>query len=105
MLMRADSLRDFDRLAQQPTGTDQGTPARSTAMPTDAYRESNPFTLFFDLPGVDPTEINLNAERNVRTVRAARSRGLESENDPVEIGAAGADFLRPSADRHMTMRS
>jgi HSP20 family protein len=85
MLMRTDSLRDFDRLAQQATGANQGTPSRSTAMPMDAYREGDPFTVFFDLPGVDPAEINLNVERNVLTVRAERSPAAVGEGVEMQI--------------------
>jgi HSP20 family protein len=68
MLVRTDPFRQFDRLADQVFGT----LARPAAMPMDAWREGNQFVVEFDLPGVDPTSIDLDVERNVLTVRAER---------------------------------
>ena len=58
MLMRSDPFRDFDRLAQQAFGTR----LRPTAMPMDAYRQGDRFLVRFDLPGVDPSSIDLTVE-------------------------------------------
>ena len=52
MLMRINPFREFDRLVQQVAGATQGTWARPTAMPMDAYREVGTFTVCLDLPGV-----------------------------------------------------
>jgi HSP20 family protein len=41
-------------------------------MPMDAWRAGDEFIVEFDLPGVDPSSINLDVERNVLTVRAER---------------------------------
>jgi HSP20 family protein len=71
MLVRTDSFRELDRLAQQLLGTD-GTRTRPTAMPMDAWREGDNFHVEFDLPGVDASSIDLDVERNVVTVRAER---------------------------------
>ncbi|WP_153502690.1 Hsp20/alpha crystallin family protein [Cumulibacter manganitolerans] len=71
MLMRTDPFREFDRITQQMFGTN-GTPARPTLMPMDAWREGDVFRVEFDLPGVDPSSIDLDVERNVVTVRAER---------------------------------
>jgi HSP20 family protein len=68
MLMRTDPFRDFDRLAQQLLGT----PSRTAAMPMDAYRKGDTFLVQFDLPGVDPSSIDLTVEQNVLTVSAER---------------------------------
>jgi len=68
MLMRFDPFRDFDRLAQQVFGT-SGQPA---AMPMDAYRDQDRFVVHFDLPGVEPSSIELTVEQNVLTVSAQR---------------------------------
>jgi HSP20 family protein len=70
MLMRTDPFRDLDRLAQQVLGT----PARPAAMPIDAYRRGDEFVVEFDLPGVEPTSIELTVEKNVLTVHAQRKR-------------------------------
>ncbi len=77
MLMRTDPFRDLDRLTQQVFGAD-GTLARPSAMPMDAWRESDTFVVEFDLPGVDVDSIDLDVERNVITVRAERPRGVFS---------------------------
>jgi HSP20 family protein len=70
MLMRTDPFREFDRLTQQVFGT----PARPAAMPIDAYRRGDEFVVDFDLPGVDPSSIDLTVEKNVLTVHADRRR-------------------------------
>ena len=71
MLMRTDPFRELDRLTQQVFGTD-GTLARPSVMPMDAWREGDTFQVEFDLPGVDPDSIDLDVERNVVTVKAER---------------------------------
>ncbi len=79
MLMRTDPFRELDRLTQQVFGT-QGTLARPSAMPIDAWRDGDTFIVEFDLPGVDPNSIDLDVERNVVTVKAhrpARDTGTE----------------------------
>jgi HSP20 family protein len=50
----------------------------------DAWRDGDTFHVEFDLPGVDPSSIDLDVERNVITVNAHR----ESLSDQVERLAA-----------------
>jgi HSP20 family protein len=71
MLMRTDPFRELDRLTQQVFGTD-GTLARPSVMPMDAWRDGDTFHVEFDLPGVNPDSIDMDVERNVVTVRAER---------------------------------
>jgi len=71
MLMRTDPFRELDRLTQQMFGTD-GTLARPSVMPMDAWRDGDTFQVEFDLPGVEVDSIDLDVERNVVTVRAER---------------------------------
>lgn len=71
MLMRTDPFRELDRLSQQVFGAN-GTLARPSAMPMDAWREGDSFHVEFDLPGVDPDSIDLDVERNVVTIKAER---------------------------------
>src|SRR6187431_2853067 len=79
MLMRTDPFRELDRLTQQVFGTD-GTLARPSVMPMDAWRDGDTFHVEFDLPGVDPASIDLDVERNVVTVRAERpNRASDAE--------------------------
>ena len=65
MLMRTDPFRELDRLTQQVFGTN-GTLARPSVMPMDAWRDGDTFQVEFDLPGVDADSIDLDVERNVR---------------------------------------
>ncbi len=71
MLMRTDPFRELDRLTQQVLGTN-GTLARPSVMPMDAWRDKDTFVVEFDLPGVNPDTVDLDVERNVVTVRAER---------------------------------
>jgi len=71
MLMRTDPFRELDRLSQQFFGTN-GTSTRPAVMPMDAYRDGEQYVVHFDIPGVDPSSIDLDVERNVLTVHAER---------------------------------
>jgi HSP20 family protein len=72
MLMRSDPFRELDRLTQQVFGT-IGTATRPAVMPMDAWRQGDEFVVEFDLPGVDPSSVDLDIERNVLTVKAERA--------------------------------
>ena len=85
MLLRTDPFRDLDRFTQQLWGT-EGTLARPSVMPMDAWRESDTFHVEFDLPGVSLEAIDLDVERNVVTVKAERP--AREEHDGVEPLAA-----------------
>jgi len=79
MLLRTDPFRELDRLAQQAFGT-QGTLARPSAMPMDAWQDGDTFVVELDLPGVDPDSIDLDVERNVLTVKAERPNRASDVN-------------------------
>lgn len=79
MLMRFDPFRELDRLSQEVLSS---TNRRNSAMPLDAYRQGDTFKVTFDLPGVDPSSIDLTVEKNVLTVRAERAW---SWDDGVEV--------------------
>ncbi|MBW3573591.1 MAG: Hsp20/alpha crystallin family protein [Actinobacteria bacterium] len=79
MLMRFDPLRELDRLVQQTGGG-----GRPPVMPMDAYRHQDRFVVHFDVPGVDPSSIDLTVERNVVTVSAER-RWQPAEGDQVIV--------------------
>ena len=79
MLMRTDPFRELDRLTQQVLGTN-GTLARPSVMPMDAWRDGDIFHVEFDLPGINPDSIDLDVERNVVTVKAERpTRASDAE--------------------------
>ena len=75
MLMRFDPFREFDRLLGQ-SGS-----GGARSFPMDAYRRGDDFIIHFDLPGVDPEQIDLTVDRNVLTVRAERHFGQEPEDE------------------------
>jgi HSP20 family protein len=92
MLMRTDPFRELDRLTQQVFGT-MGTTARPTAMPMDAWRDGDAFVVEFDLPGVDPSTVDLDVERNVLTVRAERP-GLHEKSELIAAERPRGVFSR-----------
>jgi len=66
MLMRFDPFADLDRWTSQVTG-------KVPVMPMDAWRHGDKFTVQLDLPGIDPSSIDLHVEKNVLTVSAERT--------------------------------
>lgn len=91
MLMRTDPFRELDRLANGLLGTAAGTWSKPTPMPMDAYRDGESFVVCFDLPGIDPSAIELEVERNVLTVKAERRPVHTGEKFEMQINE------RPSA--------
>ena len=79
MLMRFDPFREFERLSQQAWGQN-----RFSVLPMDAYRHGDQFLVHFDLPGADPSSIELTVEKNVLTVKAER-RWQRGEGDEVLV--------------------
>ena len=79
-LMRFDSFRDFDRLAEQMLGTT----TRPRTMPLAAWRRKDEFFVHIDLPGVRRDDVELTVERNVVTIRAERRPDYE-EGDEVIV--------------------
>ena len=77
--MRFDPFRELDRLAQQTTGG-----SRLPVMAMDAYRHGDSFVVHFDLPGVDPSSIDLTVEKNVLTVSAER-RWQPAQGDDIVV--------------------
>ena len=79
MLMRFDPFRELDQVAQQAL--------RQTVRPgapMDAYRHEDHFVVQLDLPGVDPSSIDVTVEKNVLTVTATRKRPF-GEGDEVLV--------------------
>lgn len=79
MLMRFDPFRELDQLTEQL--------ARQNVRPPvamDAYRSGDDFHVEIDLPGVDPSTIDLTVEKNVLTVTATR-RPSFTEGDQVLV--------------------
>lgn len=75
MLLRSDPFRELDAFAQEAFGTR----VRPSAMPMDAYRKGDTFTVHFDLPGVAPESIDLTVEKDVLTVSAERTWDVDDD--------------------------
>src|SRR5437660_4347206 len=93
MVMRFDPFRELDRLTQDAWGG-QARRSTSTAMPIDAYRQGDRFLVHFDLPGVDPSTVELTVEKNVLTVRAERSAHWGPEAELVVAERPQGTFTR-----------
>lgn len=78
MATRYDPFRDMDRWLTSALRQGPG----STGMPLDLYREGESFVAKIDLPGVDPTTIDIDVEDRTLTVRAERPAG--TGNDQVQ---------------------
>lgn len=68
MLLRTEPWRDLDRFTARFFGGDAQTPW----IPVDAFRHGDVFTLAFDLPGVDPSSVDVTVERNELRIEAER---------------------------------
>ena len=79
MLVRFDPFRDRDRMSDEFSR-----PARPWQMPMDAYRRGDAFVVHLDVPGVDPTTIDLTVEQNTLTVTGERT-WPRAEGDEVVI--------------------
>ncbi len=77
MLMQFDPFREMDRLVQ---GTWQG----RNSVPLDVYRRGEEFVVRVDLPGIDPSSIDLSVEKNVLTITAERT-WAPSDGDEVLV--------------------
>ena len=90
MLLQHDPFRDLDRLTQQVFGT----VARPTSMPLDAWREGDEFVVELDLPGIDPSKLDIDVERNVLTIRAERLSRMPDAANAVATERPWGTFSR-----------
>src|SRR5699024_261434 len=68
MALFTDPFREMDRVL----GTALRQAPAATAMPLDLYRQGEAFTAQVDLPGVDPSTIDIDVEDRTLTIRAER---------------------------------
>ncbi|MEL4358066.1 MULTISPECIES: Hsp20/alpha crystallin family protein [unclassified Luteococcus] len=69
-----DPFREMDRVVSEFTRTPNTTP-----MPMDLYRDGDTFIARIDLPGVDPSTIDVDVEERTLTVRAERKPAENAE--------------------------
>jgi HSP20 family protein len=92
MLMRFDPFRELDRLNQDVWASTRR--PSSPVMPLDAYQQGDRFVVNFDLPGIDPSSIDLTVEKNVLTVRAERRWQVPDDVDVVVAERPQGSFSR-----------
>jgi len=74
VVLRFDPFRDFDRFAEQIFTGSERVPM---AMPMDLYRSGDHYVLHCDLPGIDPSSVDVSVDGSTLTVRAERSGRTE----------------------------
>jgi HSP20 family protein len=79
MLMRFEPYREFDRITEELLSQ-----RRVRQVPVDAYRRGDELKVHLDLPGVDPSSIELTVEKEVLTVRATRT-WTPAEDDQIQM--------------------
>ena len=82
MMRFMDPFEEMDRMMSSFSGR-----AGGGIMPMDAYEHDDVYTLRFDLPGVDPDDVDLTVEGNMLTVTADRA-SRRSRGSP---GSCGSD--------------
>jgi HSP20 family protein len=99
MLMRFETLRDYDRITEEIHHH-----RRIRQIPVDAFRRGDDFMVLLELPGVDPGSIEMTVENDVLSVKATRT-WTPAEGDQIQMTerAQGAFsrhlFLGESLDR------
>ena len=89
MLMRFDPFRELDQVTQQLVRQ-----AARPAVPMDAYRHGDQFVVELDLPGVDPSSIDLTVEQNVLSMSASRARPFSDEDEVLVAERPTGEFRR-----------
>jgi HSP20 family protein len=69
----------YDRLTEELLSQ-----RRAKQIPVDAYRQGNEFKVLLDLPGVDPSSIELTVEKDILDVRATRD-WVQVEGDQIQM--------------------
>lgn len=72
---RFDPFRELDRLL----GEGLRSATASTSLPMDLYKEGDRFVGLIDMPGVDPSTIDIDVEDRTLTVRAERRAPAEGD--------------------------
>ena len=90
-VMRWDPFAGFDRMLDLMYG---GAGDRSHTMPVDIYRKGDDYVVEMDLPGVDPSSIDVNVERNMLTVNAEARSTHENADEQVVCERRHARFTR-----------
>ncbi|MBC3760413.1 Hsp20/alpha crystallin family protein [Quadrisphaera oryzae] len=85
-----DPFRQLDRMAQQLVSGAR-TPMR---MPMDVWKDDAGYHVELDLPGVDPSSVDVTTERNVITVRADRATRAAGSREVLIAERPHGSFVR-----------
>lgn len=66
----------------------------SPAMPMDLYREGDRYTVLVDMPGVDPSSIDIDVEDRTLTIRAERTGPTSEDVEWISHERATGTFAR-----------
>jgi HSP20 family protein len=86
-IMRWDPFAELDRMLDVVSGRAAGGGAERTitrGMPIDVYRVGDEYVVEMDLPGIDPSSIDIRVERNMLTVEA-QAESTHQEADDVLV--------------------
>ncbi len=89
MLLRFDPFRDLDRSFEAPNRA-----ADRPAVPFDAVRTDGKVVIHFDLPGIDPANVDLTVERNVLTLKATRDWVTTEGEEVITSERRHGEFVR-----------
>jgi HSP20 family protein len=95
-IMRWDPFADFDRVLELMAGRGAGGTAQTAtrAMPMDVYRSGDEYIVEMDLPGVDPSSIDISVERNVLTVEGEAQSTHEQADEQIVCERRHAKYRR-----------
>ena len=79
--MLYDTFAELDRELARLSSLLPGPAESSRRVPTDVRRETDRYVVEMDLPGVDPSSIDVTLEDGALTVRAERSQSHERRDD------------------------
>lgn len=85
-----DPFRELDRLASSFLDVGRG-PRR---MPMDLYRDGGTYVLAADLPGIDPTSVDVDVDGQLLTIRAERTLNEHEGVQWITREREAASFLR-----------
>jgi HSP20 family protein len=74
--------RDFDRIVRQAFGQ-SALGSGGNALPMDTVRRDGEIVLRFDIPGVDPEQIDVTVDHGMLTVSATREETTTEGDEPV----------------------
>ena len=75
--------RDFDRIVRRAFGQAANGNGFGNALPMDTVRRDGEVVLRFDIPGVDPEQIDVTVDHGVLTVSATREETKAEGDKPV----------------------